>query len=572
MKKQIIVTYLLLLGGMIKSQNSPTWPASGNVGIGTTNPALPLDIVTDEVDGGISITQSDPTHGGSWLFMDNISGQRWGLVSTGAYNNIRGGHFAIYDFNFTAEPRLFISGSNGNIGFGTHSPSNKLSMLLSTSFNDGISVNQSGPGAASLFLNQIHGGAGRGWSLSSDNNGNLQIDDATMGINFMHFDGQSKNTGLGTINPSKKFEVAASNNSNDGIMISQSNNSYSASLFLNHTGAGKEWSINSGFGGDFTIFDATTNVNRLFISGANGNVGIGTTIIPLKKLQIDISNTNPDGVLIRQTGSGQAAILFTHATATKQWSLLANSQGNFSINESTTNTDYLIVNGTSGKVGIGTNNPSARLAIQATENQTLLGNNTDASLRLCNQYTTSFGKKFEILFAIGQNANQRLAVIAGEYSRWNNTAGNAGGDLVFGTSDGISMLERMRINADGKVFIGTQKQASGSYINALLHVNGTAVARELVVTQQNWADFVFDNDYKLMPLKELERFYQNNHHLPDVPTTSEIIENGNELGKTDATLLRKIEELTLYMVAQQKQIDAQEKEIQLLVEKLKDKN
>jgi hypothetical protein len=107
-----------------------------------------------------------------------------------------------------------------------------------------------------------------------------------------------------------------------------------------------------------------------------------------------------------------------------------------------------------------------------------------------------------------------------------------------------------------QVWIGQMKPATWSaHPDFRLGVDGKLIAKEVIVTLQNWADFVFDKTYKLMPLNELENFYKENHHLPEVPSTKEIIENGNDLGKTDALLLQKIEELTLYIVEQQKQID-----------------
>ena len=65
-----------------------------------------------------------------------------------------------------------------------------------------------------------------------------------------------------------------------------------------------------------------------------------------------------------------------------------------------------------------------------------------------------------------------------------------------------------------------------------------------------------------MPLNEVEFFYKTNHHLPDVPTQKDIQQNGNNLGQTDVILLQKIEELTLYMVKQQKEIEELKKQVQ----------
>jgi hypothetical protein len=117
-----------------------------------------------------------------------------------------------------------------------------------------------------------------------------------------------------------------------------------------------------------------------------------------------------------------------------------------------------------------------------------------------------------------------------------------------------------RVDNDGRTSIGLKSQLSGNHTNALLHVHGKAVATEVIVTQQNWSDFVFDKNYKLMKLSDLEAYYTTHHHLPNVPTTDEIQTNGNDIGKTDALLLQKIEELTLYVVDLKKEIETLKKD------------
>lgn len=72
----------------------------------------------------------------------------------------------------------------------------------------------------------------------------------------------------------------------------------------------------------------------------------------------------------------------------------------------------------------------------------------------------------------------------------------------------------------------------------------------------DWADYVFENDYKRMSLEAVEQFVKENKHLPNVPTTEEMMANGSDLVKTDAKLLEKIEELTLYMIEMNKEIKA----------------
>ena len=70
-----------------------------------------------------------------------------------------------------------------------------------------------------------------------------------------------------------------------------------------------------------------------------------------------------------------------------------------------------------------------------------------------------------------------------------------------------------------------------------------------------WADFVFEPTFKLKSLREVESFIKENKHLPDVPSTSDVTKNGIDLAETQAILLQKIEELTLYVIQQQKDIN-----------------
>ncbi|CAH0213881.1 hypothetical protein [Chryseobacterium sp. Bi04] len=82
-----------------------------------------------------------------------------------------------------------------------------------------------------------------------------------------------------------------------------------------------------------------------------------------------------------------------------------------------------------------------------------------------------------------------------------------------------------------------------------------------IAAANGWADYVFEKDYKLMPLNDLAQFINKNGHLPEVPTTEQAIKNGIELKEMNILLLKKIEELTLYTIEQQKRIEALEKKI-----------
>jgi hypothetical protein len=117
--------------------------------------------------------------------------------------------------------------------------------------------------------------------------------------------------------------------------------------------------------------------------------------------------------------------------------------------------------------------------------------------------------------------------------------------------------------------LGSLKPLAGTaHQDAMLTVDGKIVAKACYVTAMNWADFVFDKDYKLMPLAELEAYYTTNKHLPGVPTEAEVKENGVGVSEMTTTLLQKVEELTLYMVELKKENEARKKENEDLKKKL----
>jgi len=107
----------------------------------------------------------------------------------------------------------------------------------------------------------------------------------------------------------------------------------------------------------------------------------------------------------------------------------------------------------------------------------------------------------------------------------------------------INLIDRLAIRQD-RIVMGTSDQ------NIALNVNGNINAKEVKVSLQNWSDYVFEDDYIIMPLKETETYIKENKHLPGIPTISEVKERGINLGEMDALLLKKIEELTLYIIQQ----------------------
>ncbi len=123
------------------------------------------------------------------------------------------------------------------------------------------------------------------------------------------------------------------------------------------------------------------------------------------------------------------------------------------------------------------------------------------------------------------------------------------GGLYMGVNDG-----NLRLDATGQVAIGGIVPAASAY---KLTVTGKIICEELKVklVSSGWPDYVFDDKYKLKSLVDVEKFIAKNKHLPNIPSAAEVEKNGIEVGDMQKKMMEKIEELTLYIIDLQKQVD-----------------
>jgi hypothetical protein len=224
-----------------------------------------------------------------------------------------------------------------------------------------------------------------------------------------------------------------------------------------------------------------------------------------------------------------------------------------------------IYNTNTGNVGIGISAPATILHVASASAANLRLESSSAvtgNLGAIQLRAPGFNQGFAMAFrrnaagyqdmlqtcnlSISGNINAEFMYFRFDNQKWEMRAGVA--DAEFLNSG------KLLLNNGGAVGIGMGTMAIPS--GAKVAIGGKVVCKEIEVTLAGLPDFVFQPDYKLMSLYDVENFINENKHLPGVPSEKEVLENGLNLGDMNATLLQKVEELTLYMINLQKENDA----------------
>ncbi|GAB3902186.1 TMF family protein [Spirosoma agri] len=210
-----------------------------------------------------------------------------------------------------------------------------------------------------------------------------------------------------------------------------------------------------------------------------------------------------------------------------------------------------IVLGANANVGIGTSAPANKLEITA-------GTANRSGLRFTN-LTRSSSSLLDLSITLANPIVKVLTV-------------DTNGDVVLaGLGVNLGSIIGGRVGAPDTWTVDTQTSTVQSVNNNPVSIGGgikrmptgyklfvaggilTEKVKVAVKDSDEWADYVFADNYKLRNLNEVSRFVQKNKHLPGVPSASEVAANGIDLGKMDAKLLEKIEELTLYVIELKKE-------------------
>jgi hypothetical protein len=507
MKKYLLLTGILFFYQIAFSQN---------VGINTATPTASLDVNGDVVFRTATLIVAD----GITLALD---------VNTTKFSYYRmegpTANFTLAGIAAGADGRLLtLFNRNGfTMQLNNEDVTAAPSARIVTGTNAAITIPDKG-----MVSLQFDGNEGR-WIVRSSSKGGGGGGGGYWDISGTNiFNTNIGNVGIGTNNPLRPLTVKTAT---DSYGFSQTDGTRKLSSFIGGIGNGD--GAYFGTESNHPLYFYTNNSTPQLTIKTDGNIGIGTTT-PVDKLVVKTPGwglTQTDGIITVGTWVGNNLGINGGWVGTKS----AHPLNFFTANGSAQMTLL-----PSGNFGIGTATPSGRLQIDHP--------GPTAHLILSYPGLNDYSR-----FLFANSGTSRYWGIAGKSSNVATSIDR----LSFYTSTGV---EPMVMTGDGYVTV-PGKMGIGT-VNSLykFSVNGTIRSTEVIV-ENGWADYVFDKKYKLKSLEDVEKFIEQNKHLPGIPSATEIQTNGLKLGEVQSKMMQKIEELTLYIIEQNKRIELLEKKL-----------
>lgn len=370
---------------------------------------------------------------------------------------------------------------------------------------------------------------------------------------YAHVNAQTTNTfpatgnvGIGTTSPDHLFTLLQSYaNTSIGFYNTNSNS------------ANRNWLIGSNnlAYGDFAILTSSANggnprsagISRFYID-PSGKIGIGTTS-PALQLQVQSPGGGPQISVVSPVTSNAG---IDYLTTLGHWTLgvgLGRAADVFNLRNETTATEVLTINNV-GNVGIGTTAPMSLFQVDDGCTKASIGSAGDTK-------ALNWGTSY-----LGFNASR-------SDTTWftSGDGNNNGGGVIYSSIFGDMYFAALpRTGGSGQTL--NDADVASRIAMRIDHTDGAVYAKQIYVQTTGWPDFVFKKGYSLRPLAEVKTYIEQNQHLPDMPAASTVEKDGINLGVMNKVLVKKVEELTLYLIEKDKEkkeqdikIDEQQAEI-----------
>jgi len=539
---------------------------TGNVGIGTNDPLglvhlrsgathVPLIIETNDIRAGIELETQTSTNAGQGIFNVGVNTGR-GITNYGTTDQYDAGFFRIdtrstqrnfswnwRDSSSATTNSLMTLTRTGNLGIGTATPAQRLSVIAAT--DPAIIVGTSTGGEGALYF----GNTGHGVKRNYNNLGNdvglytsaadlhLSANGENTGQFVLRNNG---NVGIGTSTPNAPLQLASTTANRKVVLYEATDNNHEFYGFGINSGVQRYQVANPAADHVFYTAVNATSSNELVRIKGTGNVGIAASN-PQADLHIGSSSTSASDpgemILSRYWNNAndvRASAIFHYIESGGAGDGLgfasSGDVGHRNAPNQLSEADMVIRS--NGRVGIGTTTPDHELDVRGNVR---IGNGTSGEQ--------------DIQF-ISSAVNMQVGV---------NDFVN--GFYVFGGS------YRFTVNqTTGNVGIGTTTPSQRLHVIGNILASGT-ITPDYVFEKYYEGESSLKSDYTMQTLSEIEAFTREHKHLPGVPSAQDVEEKGGiVLNRATEINLEKIEELYLHTIEQQKQIEILQTQVKLLLE------